>query len=80
MDAARAFGGTYLAGQQDQIAVSFDTILGGDAPLAELATRLKLTEPGLPNQTMLTEAVSIRVQRSDKSVTVTQSVAGVAFA
>lgn len=80
VDAARAFGGTYLAGQQDQIAVSFDTILGGDAPLAELATRLKLTEPGLPNQTMLTEAVSIRVQRSDKSVTVTQSVAGVAFA
>lgn len=78
-DAARAFGGTYLADQQDQIAVSFDTILGGDAPLAELATRLKLTEPGLASQTLLTEAVSIRVQRGNNAVTVTQSVSGVAF-
>lgn len=78
-DAARAFGGTYLADQQDQVDVSFNTKLGGDAPLAALASRIDLTEPGQPPLAMLTQAVSLSVQRDRKAVTITQSVKGVAF-
>lgn len=78
-DAARAFGGTYLADQQDQVDVSFNTTLGGDAPLAALASRIDLTEPGQPPLAMLTQAVSLSVQRGNQAVTITQSVKGVAF-
>jgi len=78
-DAARAFGGTWLADQQDQIDVQFNTILGGDAPLVDLGRRLQLTEPGQPALTMLTQAVSIAVSRGSSKVTVTQSVKGLAF-
>ena len=79
VDAARAFGGTWLADQQDQSEVSFSTILGGDAPLVELGTRIDLTEAAQPDQRLLVQAVSIAVSRGSNAVTVTQSVKGLEF-
>ena len=77
VDGARAFGGSYLADHLDQADVSFSMILGGDAPLIGLASRIDLTEPGQDPQRLLTQAVSISVQRGNNAVTVTQGVKGV---
>jgi hypothetical protein len=79
VDAARAFGGTYLADAQDQVEVSFSTILGGDAPLVGLGARMDITESGQPALPLLTQAVSLAVSRGNSVVTITQSVKGVAF-
>lgn len=79
VDGARAFGGAYLADHLDQIDVSFSMILGGDAPLIGLASRIDLTEPGQDPQRLLTQAVSISVQRGNNAVTVTQGVKGVVW-
>ena len=79
VDGARAFGGAYLADHLDQIDVSFSTILGGDAPLVGLASRIDLTEPGRAPQRLLTQAVSISVQRGNNAVTVEQGVKGVVY-
>ncbi|MFZ4792414.1 MAG: hypothetical protein ACOYMW_16265 [Candidatus Competibacteraceae bacterium] len=78
-DAARALGGSYLADQAMQTEVSFSTFLGGDAPLVTLGSRIDLTEPGHDPQRLLTQAVSIAVQRGNNAVTITQSVKGVQF-
>ena len=79
VDGARAFGGSYLADHLDQTDVTFSTILGGDAPLVALASRIDLTEPGQLPLRVLTQAVSVAARRGSNAVTVTQSVKGVSF-